>query len=1209
MPVRKQDTSETTRDEDRIIPRFLEEAAPLFLEATELDEQVWEQLRAIAERVGLTSSQLEAIVDVLRRDGVIGNHASSAPRVDIDLEACLVAAAIAAPPSVRPLPPPPPPPPRFRTSESRGPTPSADGAALVRSFLEKVEPILAGQRGMTAHAHVLLADVAHSMGLSESQYDEALRLLGTRTAIDPPTVRPVAERSVSVAPADRFRSYLRTAIREKQASRGYVSESAERKLIEEGTRKLGLSSVFAAQLVEEVAQQCETPILSRKEESRDEVLDPRIEQFIAQAGPIVAHQRGVTPHALILLSSLARDLELSDDQLQRGLQLLQGARRTENKAEQWMEQRREAFREFLQGTLRQLTDTVLTPLAATQLRMQGVQLHGLEPDAATALIRDTAASMQIVVVSIEQAREHLRNIVAEHLTGAGYVSVELHERFIREGHQWGLERDDVEQLIQDECARRRRHRQRERRIVSAAVVVGCLLTVGCMWAFYDQVLSSQINRSATRAARSASPPIEPPSTGSSANGSPLNTPPANQWWDDGMQIAWVNVRRELRQADLAILFGIESKDPRSRGKAYERLADLAIEEITESDSRSLSDFTLRCLALDPSDEAAERLLRRLAERLPKRDAPLPASVGEYAPMLAAMSLLAGAGHHAEVSEARAAQINSVVQATLPAIPTVDAGTGGAERAYRAELLRQLYRNLTAAAESEPVGNVAHHMQWLHPLLLRALEPHEVARLSADLLRVVLPRAGDEWRRFETLMKNTVFAEDVVGVVRMVDVFEKIEDEEARRYLAALLVARSDVSFADFDSIDDVPKLVRERLGVASDPTLTRDDQVALYVEQAQRLLNESADASDVEQRVRRILRLARHATLGLALTRNDMETFAAVSGLGEQPWDAELQAARAAKAAGSSSPSPLASRDLVERSTPLPLRSEQLSQAAAHLRRANTAGPQRLWALQVICAAASTSPESMPAELADEMARYLLSERNPAEHRERLAYVARLRPWLGLRIAIAHEVPDVLPTSQQARDVLVEFLELPADEFAAEVDWPKKLRVRMLQESLVRLPRPDSVSPEHTLYDHLARHLQVQYAFQAQIYGVVRDRIESAETAADLRGLMLEAHATELLARGDVAARAPHYVRDATHRILAAEYAAENNLALTVMLDREWIRLLGWEHDALAGEGDVAGPIARQLESSDRDASDLVEQLERGQEALIRLCLVKLRTQ
>jgi len=71
--------------------------------------------------------------------------------------------------------------------------------------------------------------------------------------------------------------------------------------------------------------------------------------FLQRAAPIIAHERGLTPRARVLLSSLAKDIQLADDDFQEAMAFLQSGEMAAAKA---VDPQRVRFRGFLKPNWR-----------------------------------------------------------------------------------------------------------------------------------------------------------------------------------------------------------------------------------------------------------------------------------------------------------------------------------------------------------------------------------------------------------------------------------------------------------------------------------------------------------------------------------------------------------------------------------------------------------------------------------------------------------------------------------------------------------------------------------------------------------------------------------------------------------------------------------------------------------------------------------------
>jgi len=477
--------SERPLIEEPRVRDFLERAAPLFLDRRGLDTQAWESLSRLAESAGMTDAELARIVESLRERGVIAGERNAEEPDDAtgddDRRWWESVPEPAAPPIAAPL---------ADAERARERWASMEDRKRVALFHDRARGIIVESRGVDTRAYAILADLAHSLGLSEAQFDEAMRSLGapprserapssmaaTRTeAATPssPPAPPVAapnEPQEVWQPADAYRRYLRLAIEHKRESRGYLSASAERKLVDEGARKLGLSRVFARHLLVEESAALDLPVLSARADKGSEPDDPRFEELVTRALPIVARERGMSARCHLILAAIARELGLDEQVVPQVVEMIQRGRETRRGAVKQRSERREAFVQDLRRSLGGLTSGAIAPPAHQQLIWRAEQLYGLATDDARSAIHDVAAGLKIQVVSLEQAARYVDAVVQERLGDSTRLRREDESEVLARCEQWGFTLEQGRQLIADCIESRKLGRIRERRIVKAALI-------------------------------------------------------------------------------------------------------------------------------------------------------------------------------------------------------------------------------------------------------------------------------------------------------------------------------------------------------------------------------------------------------------------------------------------------------------------------------------------------------------------------------------------------------------------------------------------------------------------------------------------------------------------------------------------------------------------------------------------------------------------
>src|SRR5262245_45694913 len=164
-------------DELPRVQRFLERAAPLFLDHRQLDQEAWAALRDLARQHGLTDEELESVVKTLQRRGVIAQPKAPTDSREIEIDEDESNADLLLETTPPPAPPPVAPPSARPTALSSSRWAESDERKLFSTFLDRARPILADRRGLDATTYAMLADIAHSLGLSENQFDEAIHVL------------------------------------------------------------------------------------------------------------------------------------------------------------------------------------------------------------------------------------------------------------------------------------------------------------------------------------------------------------------------------------------------------------------------------------------------------------------------------------------------------------------------------------------------------------------------------------------------------------------------------------------------------------------------------------------------------------------------------------------------------------------------------------------------------------------------------------------------------------------------------------------------------------------------------------------------------------------------------------------------------------------------------------------------------------------------
>ena len=182
--------------------------------------------------------------------------------------------------------------------------------------------------------------------------------------------------------------------------------------------------------------------------AENQPVDPRLRLFLRQAGAIIAAERGLSQSCRLRLQSLAVRLELTSQQLHQAIETLQGTAKFSEALNHW----EHSFVEFLQREFKPFQGRVLSiaienralDLAARKYQIQEVRAHEL--------IQTTSEQLGIGRIAAADAVWFGNRLIVDTLgSQQGVEPAQLRELY-RIGEQWGLDRETVDQGIQQTLA-------------------------------------------------------------------------------------------------------------------------------------------------------------------------------------------------------------------------------------------------------------------------------------------------------------------------------------------------------------------------------------------------------------------------------------------------------------------------------------------------------------------------------------------------------------------------------------------------------------------------------------------------------------------------------------------------------------------------------------------------------------------------------------
>ncbi|MBW3595800.1 MAG: hypothetical protein KY475_00835 [Planctomycetes bacterium] len=1173
---------------------FLDRASAVVAQCGGVNAKSRLLLGKLAEELGLTREEAEPAIRTL----LLGSEDFGPPKRGAG----------------RPQPPPLPkrPPPPIRAASGAIDAVVIDDDAVLQNFIDQAAFVLARHGGLNAKSRVVLEQLARSMGVTPPEMDAALKMLHeAETAVEvlpepapppppPPTafsppddLNPWAEPPADASapppeseppaspppppkprPQEVYRTYLHKAIDDLQRPR--INPRRERRLVEQGTNKLGLSPALARHILCEVARERNVAVASRADDPEQPQHPEQTAEFLRRARAIIAEQRGVTLAGQIKITAAANELGLSDEERQRAMDLLQEGAAPQSQDQIRRQELLAAFRESLPSAIDALPRKIITPDVVAELVERGGDLHGVERDDAERAVRDVAAARGVRFISQRSAVEHLTRRVSERMAGSPVLHDLDRKRMFAEGAQWGLAGADVEAVVHEQVEiNRQAHAARRRRAGMFAALAGAALFAlaasGGAWVLLRSMSSSpatpgDATEVATAGEGGASPEAAPP--------------PADHWWDVDLSVAMARAETELPSLRFA-LEQVRSHSADTRAQAYAKLVAGLPRTI---DSRTASavhkEILTGCYALDPSDKAAARLRERLLEKIPASTDPLPPDDRLFREAYAAAQIAASAITRDSVSETRSDEMLRSLARIVGM--SVDPEWQEAElyRQSMAALTETLYRLVINAAPSQPLAVHALHA-FLAGEARRWLDISAWERLDAQFLQAVLPVAEDAWGEYREVILRVVNSADPATVLQAVEILERVRDESLRYFLATALSRRIGQARAG-PPPEEVAEAVRERFGAKVTSADRAEDAVRRFSGEADEAIARiSAGPDETLQLLEETARLARLAAMGCALSQGE---------LGRAAFDelAEAESISLEKISAEASSPPRASSDAVTEA-----RERVVSRYVESLGRSSHPVP-RTGFLRGIAENAPHLNELEP-EQGEVIAEYLLAPKSNEEREAIAGFIPQVAKWKAVRLAMADLVADT-PVRQDLVQDVVGLALGGAPEIAAEDNWRKQLRRALMRSALER----GFAAPSSHPHDAAQEEILASYQSQAQTLGVPAAAYSSATSPAAVLEAMIQHTAARLSGAGDEDDR--RFLTSIPHRLQVAEYLGDNDLRRLALLERVWLRLLAIDvaesHTDRAAD---AGAIIQSIHEADSAAPNVLVQARSGQAALVRM--------
>ncbi len=487
----------------------------------------------------------------------------------------------------------------------------------------------------------------------------------------------------------------------------------------------------------------------------------RVAEFLQQAGGIISLERGINARSRMKLAALADSLGLSEDELEQAMGELLGGDAKQKKLSREelrdLRRRKSAFHDLVGETLMALPQGVLTASMEQMLVTTGMEEHGLMREDAQAEVLELAGKLRICRITYEEAVLHITGLAAAATGPTGVLRGDMRQRICAEATRYGLTPDQVEPIFKECVSRVRQGQQREQYrtvaliSISAAVLMGVLGMIA--WMAFTRALPDTKPPPVADVDVPADPAVVPDGgeTPAIKSMSPDRWP-VPKWWDEGYSSAVANARLRIPSSQ-SELYQLRSPQAKDRQAAYASLMQQAGADSLDDNQRAIfSSLFAAAYAIEPSDECAAGIRTQLMAVAIGPGDKLPRNVDGYRTAIWASETAVAALIHEKLSPERSSGLIADLERTLHAVIDNSLAPARLQRQIMTAAAEHAYKSLTrAAGDNVPLA------VDIHEALLDEIQTYfdtaTQERLSTDYLVAVLPGLGEDWTRYENLIRR------------------------------------------------------------------------------------------------------------------------------------------------------------------------------------------------------------------------------------------------------------------------------------------------------------------------------------------------------------------------------------------------------------------------------------------------------------------------
>ena len=669
-----------------------------------------------------------------------------------------------------------------------------------------------------------------------------------------------AETQIPQPPEKQFAAWLDERLHTYPSA--LLAEDDERSLIGVGIHRHHLAEVLARHVVRDVAARYnirpERDLVGASEHSTVAAggsavnEDETLRQFFDQVAPILALHRGINTQSRILLSAVAQQMGLTEEQFDRAiLQLQQSPSQTQGNDPRQVE-RLESYRRYLRRAIAQLQDSIITFQTQQRLEEAGEYFHGVLPPLIVPTIKEVASEVGARFLSRQQAVEHIAALINDVWSRGQMVTGQTRVRIYAEGTRWGLEPMDVETILREQSQIRRDQTVAEQRhvrhlVLLTAIVLGLVVTLFAwmLWPFGSGLfLTKQVDEKKP----AARPIVERPS----------------DWRSAELRIAIAGARAKMPDKR-KLLAGIDSKLPSARATTYEQLVQTCLEESDDPAARNtIGPLLVNLYVCDPSEPTAEALAKSLLAPIVAAESHLPADPAGVKALFWSCGTALQAWQNPKVPEKRAQQLGELLQSAVGSKLDRGQEAGILQRSCFSMLTKRLYGLLTRVAPTQP-DLVTRLYDTVKTQADRCLDATTCDELEIALLTAILPVIGERWTTFNDTIRALTRSRNPGIVLKMAKIHGRTSDPVLQSFLADLFSERLGVNLQTVSSAEFEDQ-VRSLLGIA-DTEQEAQQWSALEQQAHARLDNAPVAETNADVLLDDVLELAYLATVACAWTK------------------------------------------------------------------------------------------------------------------------------------------------------------------------------------------------------------------------------------------------------------------------------------------------------------------------------------------------------